>query len=57
MYEGCFEISDIMSHAFKLCVGHFHVVSDIYLAWYKHNILSHKVKLFSVMFFLFFKWS
>ena len=31
VYEKLFETSDIMSDAFKLCVGHFHFVLDFFL--------------------------
>ena len=31
VYEKLFEVADIMSDAFRLFVGHFHILTDIFL--------------------------
>ena len=44
VYEKLFEVADILSDAFRLFVGHFHIVADIFLlkimirnVWCKSN--------------------
>ena len=44
VYEKLFEVADIMSDAFRLFVGHIHIVLDIFLVnimimnvWCKNN--------------------
>ena len=31
VYEKLFQVADIMSNAFRLFVGHFHIVPDIFI--------------------------